>query len=186
VSERMRPARGKEKRRKWIGAWRRRCRTSRRKTGDSGLRGMPRRRTGARRSSHVSENGPGASLQSQTPRYAMFGCLCAMSDTPLRDVRVPVRDVRHPVTRCSGACARCQTPRYAMFGCLCAMSDTPLRDARVLVRDVRAPVRDVNESLRDEWGGRADDSRASTLVERRYMRVIGTRRPRSAGRRGRR
>ena len=29
--------------------------------------------------------------------------LCAMSDTPLRDVRVLVRDVRHPVTRCPGA-----------------------------------------------------------------------------------
>ena len=63
---------------------------------------------------------------------------------------LPVRDVRHPVTRCTGACARCQTPCYAMYeclcamyGCLCTMSDTPLRDVRVPVHDVRVPVRDV-------------------------------------------
>ena len=87
---------------------------------------MLRRRTGAGRSSHILESGPLV--------------LCAMSGTPLRDVRVLVHDVRHPVTRCSGACARCQAPRYAMHGCLCAMSGTPLRDARVLVRDVRHPV----------------------------------------------
>jgi len=63
-----------------------------------------------------------------------------MSDTPLRDVRVPVHDVRHPVTRCSGARARCQTPRYAMFGCLCAMSDTPSHEPPRLLRGILLPL----------------------------------------------
>jgi hypothetical protein len=36
-----------------------------------------------------------------------------MSGTPLRAEPLPVRDVRHPVTRGTTARARCQTPRYA-------------------------------------------------------------------------
>ena len=65
----------------------------------------------------------------QNRRHAMYG-------PPLRVERLPVPDVRTPVTRGTGACSRCTDPRYAWNECLCTMSDTPLRHVRVLVRQV--------------------------------------------------
>jgi hypothetical protein len=47
-----------------------------------------------------------------------------MSDTPLRAEPLPVRDVRHPVTRETTARAQCQTPRYAENERPCAMHST--------------------------------------------------------------
>jgi hypothetical protein len=103
----------------------------------------------------------------QDPRYAWNECLFPRYGPPLRVERVPVPEVRTPVTRGTGACSRGTDPRYAMSGCPCAMPPIPVAS----VCDRRSlPPRPGCQGEANEEAPRT--SSASTLSERRYKHLV--------------